>query len=255
MRALLITLLLAPALSLAAGGGYVSVPGGELRSALKYEDGNGKVRVRPFELMARPVTNGQFLEFVQAHPEWQRDKVAVVFAEKRYLQHWSGPQQLGPKASAMLPVVNASWFAAEAYCEAQGARLPTWSEWEYTAAADRTRADARRDPAWRQAILNWYSKPSNAPLQAVGRGQANFYGAQDLHGLVWEWTEDYASMLVSGDNRDQNDPDLTKFCGAGALSMDDRENYAVLMRVAMLSSLEAANTTSNLGFRCAKSRP
>mgnify|MGYP003466105460 CR=1 FL=1 len=57
------------------------------------------------------------------------------------------------------------------------------------------------------------------------------------------------------DNRDQGDPDNAKFCGAGALSMDDRENCAVLMRVAMLSSLEAANTTSNLGFRCAKDVP
>jgi sulfatase modifying factor 1 len=36
------------------------------------------------------------------------------------------------------------------------------------------------------------------------------------------------------------------------LSMNDRENYAVLMRVAMLSSLEARDTTANLGFRCAK---
>ena len=62
-------------------------------------------------------------------------------------------------------------------------------------------------------------------------------------------------LLVSGDNRDQGDPDNLKFCGAGALSMDDRENYAVLMRVAMLSSLEAANTTGNLGFRCAKDLP
>ena len=46
-----------------------------------------------------------------------------------------------------------------------------------------------------------------------------------------------------------------KFCGAGALSMDDRENYAVLMRVAMLSSLEASHATANLGFRCARSAP
>jgi hypothetical protein len=37
--------------------------------------------------------------------------------------------------------------------------------------------------------------------------------------------------------------------------MDDRENYAVLMRVAMLSSLQAVNSTSNLGFRCAKPHP
>jgi formylglycine-generating enzyme required for sulfatase activity len=34
--------------------------------------------------------------------------------------------------------------------------------------------------------------------------------------------------------------------------MDDRENYAVLMRVAMLSSLEGADVTANLGFRCAR---
>ena len=43
-----------------------------------------------------------------------------------------------------------------------------------------------------------------------------------------------------------------KFCGAGSLAMADRENYAVLMRVTMLSSLEARDTTSSLGFRCAK---
>jgi formylglycine-generating enzyme required for sulfatase activity len=60
-------------------------------------------------------------------------------------------------------------------------------------------------------------------------------------------------MMVSADNRNQSDPDKSKFCGASALSMDDKENYAVLMRVAMLSSLEAVNSTSNLGFRCARS--
>jgi formylglycine-generating enzyme len=75
---------------------------------------------------------------------------------------------------------------------------------------------------------------------------------QDLHGLVWEWVEDHSAMLVSGDNRDQGDPDQMRFCGAGALSMDDRENYAVLMRVAMLSALEGRDTTRNLGFRCAR---
>ena len=44
-----------------------------------------------------------------------------------------------------------------------------------------------------------------------------------------------------------------KFCSAVAVSMDNREYYAVLMRVAMLSSLNGNDTTANLGFRCARS--
>ncbi len=101
-------------------------------------------------------------------------------------------------------------------------------------------------------MLSWYAKPSNVPLAKVGQDSADVHGVHDLHGLVWEWVEDYAAMLVSADNRDQSDPDLLKFCGAGALSTDDRENYAVLMRIAMLSALDADDTTGNLGFRCAR---
>jgi len=237
-----------------ASDSHVRVPGGEFKSALKYEDTQGKVLVAPFELMRTPVTNAQFLDFVRKNQSWQRGKVVPVFAEARYLSHWSSPLKLGANAKPQQPVVNVSWFAASAYCEAAHARLPTWREWEYSAAADGSRRDARGDPAWREQILGWYAKPSNAPLALVGQTPANVYGVQDLHGLVWEWTEDYASMLVSADNRAQGEQDRLKFCGAGAIAMDDRENYAVLMRVAMLSAMEAANITSNLGFRCAKSR-
>ena len=42
---------------------------------------------------------------------------------------------------------------------------------------------------------------------------------------------------------------------SGPIAMDDRENYAVLMRIAMLSSLAADNVTSSLGFRCARDLP
>jgi formylglycine-generating enzyme required for sulfatase activity len=229
----------------------VKLPGGAFRSALKYEDAS-QVRIAPFELQKRPVTNAEFLAFVQANPQWRRDRVASVLAEPRYLSQWAGPTTLGEAAQPQQPVVQVSWFAASAYCGAQGARLPTWSEWEYAAAADETRRDARSDPAWRERILAWYSKPSNTSLPRAGLQAANAWGVQDLHGLVWEWTDDFSSLLVSGDNRVQGDADRLKFCGAGALSMDDRENYAVLMRVAMLSSLEARDTTANLGFRCAR---
>ncbi|HVQ32550.1 MAG TPA: formylglycine-generating enzyme family protein [Lysobacter sp.] len=255
-----LALLLLCALPLAGLAGvaasrYVGLPGGTFRSALKYEDAKQGVRIAPFALMRKPVTNGEFLDFVKSHPEWQRDRVPAVFAEPRYLSHWPTPTTLGPNARPDQPVVWVSWFAANAYCESVGARLPTWSEWEYAAAADETRKDARKDPAWRERILSWYSRPSNEALPRAGLQAPNVYGVQDLHGLVWEWTDDYSSLLVSGDNRNQGDADKAKFCGAGALSMDDRENYAVLMRVAMLSSLEASNATTNLGFRCARSAP
>jgi formylglycine-generating enzyme required for sulfatase activity len=250
-KAALLLLALPVAALAAAGNGFVALPGGSFKSALKYED-KPLVKVAPFELQQRPVTNAQFLAFAKAHPRWRRDQLPAVLGDARYLSHWAGPLQLQSVAQGAQPVVNVSWFAASAYCEAQGARLPTWSEWEYAAAADESRRDARSDPAWRERILSWYSRPSTGELPRAGLQTPNAYGVQDLHGLVWEWTDDFSSLMVAADNRKQGDPDKAKFCGAGALSMDDRDNYAVLMRVAMLSSLEANGTTANLGFRCAR---
>jgi sulfatase modifying factor 1 len=238
-----------------AGGGYALIPAGEYRSVLKYEDIEGNRRVDAFKLMRQPVTNAEFLAFVRAHPEWQRDRVAPLYAERgSYLSHWSAATQLGPAALPDQPATRVSWFAAAAYCEAQDARLPTWNEWEFVAAANETQADARQDTAWRERILGWYSQNSARPLGLVGKSPANIYGIEDLHGLVWEWVLDYTALLVSGDNRNQSDSDRLKFCGAGALSVDDRENYPVMMRVALLSSLRGASSTSSLGFRCARDR-
>lgn len=257
-RALAVALLAIPLAGLAAGAlgsRYVGLPGGVFKSVLRYEDAKDGVRIAPFALMRRPVTNAEFLDFVRTHPQWQRGKVAPVFAEARYLSHWAGPTTLGDNALPDRPVVWVSWFAADAYCDSIGARLPRWNEWEYAAAADETRRDARQDPAWRERILGWYSRPSNTVLPRVGLQAPNAWGVQDLHGLVWEWTEDASSLLVDSDNRTQGDPDKAKFCGAGALSMDDRDNYAVMMRVAMLSSLDGHDATANMGFRCAWSAP
>jgi len=241
--------------ALAGEGSYLPIPAGRFASALNYEDAPGKQPVAAYSMMRTPVTNADYLAFVKTNPKWRRDRVPTVMAEKRYLSHWAGPLELGDTAKPDQPVVQVSWFAADAYCAAQGARLPTWTEWEYAAAADETRRDARSDRIWRERILRWYSRPSNTALPRAGLQPANVYGVQDLHGLVWEWTEDFSSMLMDADNRNQGDPDNARFCGAGALSMNDRDNYAVLMRVAMLSSLSAEATTANLGFRCVKDTP
>lgn len=225
---------------------------GELHSVLPPSEAVDVVHVRAFQLDKLPVTNGQFLAFVRSHPQWRRDEVVRLFANKGYLARWRGPLELGPEVEAQQPVTNVSWFAATAYCESRSARLPTWYEWEFASAADEKRANARNDPAWRQKILGEYTTTGHRTLNAVGGGRPNFYGIHDLHGLVWEWVQDYNALLVGADNREQGGADKLKFCGAGALAMENKEQYAVLMRVALLSSMEAAYSTRNLGFRCAQ---
>lgn len=246
-----VVLALACAGAAAAAPRVASIAGGNFRSVLPPAPGVEEVTVAPYRLDRTPVTNAEFLAFVRQHPKWRRDRVAGLFADKSYLRHWAGAETLGAGAAPDAPVVHVSWFAASAYCESFGGRLPTWYEWEYAAAADETRSDARADPVFRTRMLDWYARTADAP-QAVGRSPANLYGVHDLHALVWEWVEDFNALMVSTDSREQGeDPDLMKFCGAGALTMQDKENYAVLMRIAMLSSLQGAYTTANVGFRCA----
>ncbi len=239
--------------ALAAEPDYVQIPATPFTSVLATEAATTPVMIPAYAMRSEPVTNAQYLAFVTAHPDWRRDRVPLVFAEKRYLSQWSAPDRLGADALPGQPVTQVSWFAAQAFCATEQARLPTWIEWERAASASATVADARGDPAWRQHLLDWYARPSNNALPAVG-GAPNLFGVRDLHSLVWEWTDDFNALMVTSDSRDQGDPDRLKFCGEGALSLRDRDNYALLMRIAMLSSLKAADTTVNLGFRCVRDK-
>ena len=111
-------LLALPVAGVVAGGAaWVKVPGGSFRTALKYEDNKGTTaKVVPFVMLKRPVTNAEFVAFVQSHPQWRRDRVATVFADARYLSHWPTSTTLRKDdAQATQPVVNVSWFAANAY--------------------------------------------------------------------------------------------------------------------------------------------
>ncbi len=213
------------------------------------------VTVASFELDRRPVTNGEYLEFVRAHPAWRRSRVSRLFADESYLRHWLSDLDPGPRAPERSPVVHVSWFAARAYAAAHGGRLPTVAEWELAAAADETRKDASRDPRFLSRVREWYSRPAAAVLPAVGQGVPNAWGVEDMHGLVWEWTLDFNSALVSGESRADASLERSLYCGAGASGAADFADYAAFMRFAYRASLEARYTTAQLGFRTARSLP
>lgn len=251
LRHVVLLIALATAVS-ATANDWVAIPAGQFVSVLALEAAGSRSEIAAFEAQVRPVTNREFLTFVKANPDWRRGVAPAIFVDSEYLTHWQSADAVGETAGEDAPVTRVSWFAASAYCDAQGGRLPTWLEWEYIAAADETRVDARGDPIWRERILGWYSRTGGKSLPAVGKTPLNAYGVQDLHGLVWEWVDDFNALMISADNREQGDPDKLRFCGAGALSAADRDNYAILMRTAMLSALSAQATTRNLGFRCVR---
>jgi formylglycine-generating enzyme required for sulfatase activity len=239
---------------------YASVPGGEFRSVLPEGVAGAASHIEPFALQRTPVTNGDYLEFVRTHPEWQRGQVPTKLADGRYLQHWHRPLELGPQAGADQPVTHVSWFAARAYCESRKARLPTWIEWEVAAAADEHVADARHDPVWRQTILTALSRSPGLPLPAVGLKPPNVYGIHDLHGVVWEWVENFDTLFTPRGHSEHDHAgmamspgDTAMSCGAAALSVSDPENYPMILRLAVLSSLNRSSITADLGFRCARS--
>lgn len=215
----------------------------------QYGPGGSKlpVKVKRFSIDRTPVTREHYAQFIGKNPEWSKSRVNRSLADKLYLTGWKGA--VFPKGTANYPVVHISYFAASAYCEWAGGRLSTVLEWEYVAQASRTSADGTQDPSQVTEWIKDYSAP--AQQRAVALGPANFHGVYDLHGLLWEWTENYNSVFVSGDNREDGDTSKNLFCGSGSMGAADRANYPAFMRYAMRGGLRPDFSLANQGFRCA----
>ena len=233
--------------------GLAAIEGGEYQPL--YAKAADKRKVGSFLLGLAQVTNGEFLEFVREHPQWQRSKVSRAEADANYLRHWAGDLDLGPQAGVLrdAPVTHVSWFAARAYCAVRGLRLPTQDEWEFAARADATRTDASTDPAFLRRLLEWYARPTPAVLPPAGEAEANVHGLRGMHGVVWEWVDDFNSAMVVGDSRGDGSLERRLFCGAGSLLTADVSNYAAYMRYAMRTSLRGDYCVGSLGFRVARS--
>lgn len=214
---------------------------------------SGKIWVDDFQLDEFAVTNQQYLDFVKKYPEWQKSNIKSIFADGNYLVDWQGDLQLGKGMKPNSPITNVSWFAAKAYCACQDKRLPSVDEWELAAKASETKPNAENDSLFSQRIIESYETP-NTYSKTVGSTYQNFWGVYDMHGLVWEWTSDFNSVLISGESRQDGDADRNLFCAGAAITANNLRDYAAFMRYAFRGSIKANYNIKNLGFRCAKSK-
>ncbi|WP_324198186.1 ergothioneine biosynthesis protein EgtB [Nocardia beijingensis] len=194
--------------------GEVVIPAGEFTMgtssdawALDNERPAHRVRVPGFAIDAAPVTNEQYLAFVDdggyERPElwsergWAHRVEAGLIAPQFWERDPSGRwwrrvfgvmTPLRPHQ----PVVHVCWFEAEAYANWAGKRLPTEAEWEKAARFDPATGASRRFP-WGDAdpdastanLGQRHLEPAEVGAYPAGASPA---GVHQLIGDVWEWT-------------------------------------------------------------------
>lgn len=227
---------------------YIS--GGEYMPFYGAIDSN-EVYVAPFLMDERQVTNAEFLKFVTDNPQWRKSNVSRIHADTNYLKDWVSDLELPKNAKSDAPVTNISWFAAKAYAKSVGKRMPTLDEWEFVAMADTDTVNAREKKTYSSSIISLYMQ-KDRQYNSVKQSKPNAWNVYNMFDLVWEWTDDFNSILTVGDSRTGTNEDKNLFCAAGGSSATDVNNYAAYMRFAMRTSVKARYCISNLGFRCAK---
>jgi ergothioneine biosynthesis protein EgtB len=112
-------------------GGLYSIGHTGTEFAFDNESPRHQVYVPDYQLGSRLVTNGEYLEFVQAggYKEakyWLAPLYWESIDNKWWLMTLGGLQQLNIQA----PVCHVSFYEADAYATWKGKRLPTEAEWE-----------------------------------------------------------------------------------------------------------------------------
>ena len=250
--------------------GMVLIPAGEFQmgSNFAYEKPVHTVYVDAFYMDVYEVTNAQFKAFVDANPQWRKSQISRDLHNGNYLLHWSGDSY--PSGQGNHPVVCVSWYAAMAYAQWVGKRLPTEAEWEYAA---RGGLAGKKYP-WGDTITladanySEYDENRNriggiGDTTPVGQYAANGYGLYDMAGNVWEWCLDayekhfyarsprqnpFAGQMtlreVSANYRNVKTSRVLRGGGWGYTARN--------LRVADRGSFTPAGTYSYLGFRCAR---
>jgi len=187
-------------------GGEVSIGTNDRSAAYDNERPAHSIVVKPFAIDITPVTNDQFMQFVEAGG--YREKTWWSDAGRRWLdesgcqapKHWESSgggwtarvMDRESPIDPLRPVCHVSYHEAEAFARWVGKRLPTEIEWEVAAAWDAS-AGVRRDFPWGNepatrllANIDQLSFET-APIGSYARNVSPL-GCYGMIGDVWEWT-------------------------------------------------------------------
>jgi len=229
----------------------VFIPDGEYTPLFRYGDDSSDetISVNVFYMDKYPVTNLDFKRFLSSNPKWGSEDISNIFADVGYLNHWNGANF---DEIADYPVVNVSWFAANEYCIFAGGRLPSIDEWEYVASASKTDPNGKNDPKYLQDVLDWYLSSDAQRVVDIKSMVDNYWGVFGMHGIIWEWVQDFNSVILLNTDAEGGGLEEVLYCGATATNAIDPADYVAFMRFAFRNTLEADYTMTKLGFRCVK---